>query len=672
MSMIYHPATGIDIGDPEILPLDGKKLPSRAEVAAAASTMILSASGWRKVFAAHAEGDEVASWAASPTPDDSFSPRISSADAVIAALAAKAFGDFILSQGRAASTHESAPHAVSGHAASGHHAESGRPAVLLGIDSRPTGPAIADIFARVLIGMGIEPRYCFIIAAPEIMAFAGTAGRLPAGDQRRIEGFAYISASHNPPGHNGVKFGLATGGVINAAQIAPLVAAFKASVAGEDPAGEALRLVSAADENAVALCFEACASWKRQAISAYTLFTHEVITGESTLEDQAAFLDQLAETCARRPLGIVAELNGSARALSIDRDFFEGLSIKAKFFNDQPRLFGHRIVPEGASLNLCMRLLGEIHERDPSFQLGYVPDCDGDRGNLVFFDKAQGKARILEAQEVFSLSCLAELAGLARAGRTDKLAVVVNDATSMRIERIAGRFGAAVFRAETGEANVVNLAESLRGAGWTVRILGEGSNGGTITHPSRVRDPLSTLGAMIRLLRLPDWPGSPSLFRLWLRACGDEASFSPDYDLADVIATLPAWATTSVFEDRAALRVATADKVVLKTRYRDIFLSEWETRRKELGAKYGIAGWKAFATLGIAECEVDEDFAASGSGGLRIQFLDQAGEPKAFIWMRGSGTEPVFRIMADIDGGSPNDEEYFLSWHAAMVRAADR
>lgn len=667
MSMIYHPATGIDIGDPEILPLDGEKLPSRAEVAAAAATMILSASGWRKVFAAHAEGDEVASWASSPTPDDSLSPRISPADAVIAALAAKAFGDFILGQGRAA-----AAHAAPGRVASGRQPGPGRPAVLLGIDARPTGPALADIFARVLIGMGIEPRYCFIIAAPEIMAFAGASGKLPADDPRRVEGFAYISASHNPPGHNGVKFGLATGGVISAAQIAPLAAAFKASVAGENPAGEAFRLVAAADKEQIALCYEACASWKRQAISAYTLFTHEVITGESALEDQAAFLDQLAEACARRPLGIVAELNGSARALSIDRDFFEGLSIRAKFFNDQPRLFGHRIVPEGASLNLCVRLLGEAHERDPSFQLGYVPDCDGDRGNLVFFDKAQGRARILEAQEVFSLSCLAELAGLVRAGHAEKLAVVVNDATSMRIERIAGRFGAAVFRAETGEANVVNLAESLRGQGWTVRILGEGSNGGTITHPSRVRDPLSTLGAMIRLLRLLDWPGSPSLFRLWLRACGDEASFSPDYDLADVIATLPAWATTSVFEDRAALRVATADKAALKAKYRDIFLAEWEARRKELGAKYGIAGWKAFATLGITECEVGEDFAASGSGGLRIQFLDQAGEPKAFIWMRGSGTEPVFRIMADIDGGSPADEEYFLSWHAAMVRAADR
>jgi len=28
--------------------------------------------------------------------------------------------------------------------------------------------------------------------------------------------------------------------------------------------------------------------------------------------------------------------------------------------------------------------------------------------------------------------------------------------------------------------------------------------------------------------------------------------------------------------------------------------------------------------------------------------------------------------MADIEGGGPEDEEYLLSWHRDMVRAADR
>ncbi|HWR12870.1 MAG TPA: hypothetical protein VN445_13685 [Rectinemataceae bacterium] len=689
MSMIYHPATGIDVGDPDSLPLEAGKLPSRDAVIQAASTLILSASGWRKVFAAPRAGDERASWSAGEAPDDSLSIHISPADTVLAALMARTFGDFILRQPAEGAKSSSA--AVEGVAAGIAPQGGSRPSVLLGIDSRPTGPAIADVFARVLLGMGIGVRYCFIVAAPEIMAFAGKAGRLSADAPDRIAGFAYISASHNPPGHNGVKFGLGTGGVLNASQIAPLIAEMKAAIEAPDPSKEAYGLLAAAKTDAVAVCFEECGAWKRQAVSAYTLFTHEVVTGETGMEGQADCLDQLAEACEKRPLGIVAELNGSARSLSIDRDFFEGLSIRTKSFNDQPRLFGHRIVPEGASLSLCTRLVGEAHAIDPAFQLGYVPDCDGDRGNLVFYDKAQGKARILEAQEVFSLSCLTELAALSRAsiakaslaksnsaeaqagaGALEKVAVVVNDATSMRIERIAGLFGASVFRSETGEANVVNLAEDLRQKGWTVRILGEGSNGGTITHPSRVRDPLSTLGAMIRLLRLPDLPGAPSLFRLWLDACGKGSDYADDYDLADVIATLPAWVSTSVFEDRAALRVKASDKVVLKTGYRDLFLAEWEKRKAELERRFGIASWRAFASNGTAEKEIGEDFAASGQGGLRIVFSTSVGSQKAFLWMRGSGTEPVFRIMADIEGGDRDDEEYFLSWHAGMVRGADR
>jgi hypothetical protein len=63
-----------------------------------------------------------------------------------------------------------------------------------------------------------------------------------------------------------------------------------------------------------------------------------------------------------------------------------------------------------------------------------------------------------------------------------------------------------------------------------VRILGEGSNGGTITHPSKVRDPLSTLGAMIRLLRGGDKADSPGLFRRWLEASGQDGAYKADFD----------------------------------------------------------------------------------------------------------------------------------------------
>jgi phosphoglucomutase len=117
--------------------------------------------------------------------------------------------------------------------------------------------------------------------------------------------------------------------------------------------------------------------------------------------------------------------------------------------------------------------------------------------------------------------------------------------------------------------------------------------------------------------------------------------------------------------------VKSDDQAALKARYATVFEREWETRRSEIEKRFGIVSWKALATKGQAEEEVGTDFAASGRGGLRIVFSDSRNENRAFLWMRGSGTESVFRIMADVEGGTAEDEAYFLSWHESMVRGSD-
>jgi phosphoglucomutase len=665
MPKITDPGTGFLVGDPDIVPLSADSLPSAAEVGTAASRLILSASGWRKVFAA--DGDE-----------ESDSGAVSGADIVLAGAAAIAFAGLLRSRSRLAS-----------------------PALLVGIDSRPTGPAIADAMIRVFLALGLSPRYLFIVAAPEIMAYAraapaGGLKRREPGAEARPEGFCYVSASHNPRGHNGIKFGLSDGGVLGAADSGALIEAYRALLADGRLAARVMALMEAVEARDVARVYSGCLGWKRRSISAYTLFAHEVISGTEDLRRQEELFDRMAEAAEQRPVGVVAELNGSARCVSIDRDFLAGLGVRVRAVNDRPRDFAHRIVPEGQSLADAMRELEAAAAKDPAFVAAYVPDCDGDRGNLVVLGRG-GSARPAEAQEVFALCCAAELSQLVRDGRLsydesgnarEKAALVVNDATSMRINAIARAFDVDVFRAETGEANVVGLANSLREKGYIVRILGEGSNGGNITYPSAVRDPLSTLGALLKFLLLrgkadargregPSDSGGDGLFDIWLRRssavkAGRGRAYDANFGIDDILESLPAFATTSVFEARAALRVRSADQAALKARYAAIFAREWEERRKELASRFGVASWEAFASRGQEETRVGADFAASGSGGLRIAFADQAGVPRAFLWMRGSGTEPVFRVMADVEGGGAADEEYFLAWHAAMVREADR
>jgi phosphoglucomutase len=641
-------ATGFFIGDTDAIPLSGS-LPSPAEVEKAFSPLILSASGWRKVFAR--SGDE-----------EDANADIGDANRVIAAHMADVFASYVLN--RAAETGSAGA----------------KPALALGLDTRPTGADIADVMCRVFIARGIDVHHVFIASAPEIMAFA-----------RGIGAFAYISASHNPIAHNGVKFGLADGGVLPGTEVAPLIDALRAACASPDAARRASQLISACPKAKLDAVYASITAEKAKSLNAYRSFTREVLSGESGSAKQDDFFRIIETAVAEQkakgtPVSLAVDFNGSARTVSIDRAFFESCGIALSGMNEKPRQIAHRIVPEGESLSYCAREIERLRSQGTSkaernAALGYVPDCDGDRGNIVFWNERTKRAEILEAQEVFALSVIAEFTHLVYLGKTSvtpgkkakpPVAIAVNDPTSMRVEAIAEAFGATVARAEVGEANVVNLARRLRDEGNIVRILGEGSNGGNITHPAAVRDPLNTVFALLKMLVITDTSERPGLFHIWCSLSGQESKYRDGFTLADIMETLPPFATTSVFEKDAMLKVTTTDHAVLKRSFQKVFLREWDIKKSILRANYGFESWIAIANNGMNQTEGLSDFGASGKGGLKILFRDSGGKPAAYIWMRGSGTEPVFRILADARGGDVRTERYLLGWLTEMVLEADR
>jgi phosphoglucomutase len=292
-----------------------------------------------------------------------------------------------------------------------------------------------------------------------------------------------------------------------------------------------------------------------------------------------------------------------------------------------------------------------------------------------------GTTRPLVAQEVFALSVVAELAHLAWVNGgvvPPKTGVAVNDATSMRVDAIAQIFNARTFHAEVGEAHVVGLARKLRKTGWTIRILGEGAAGGNITHPSAVRDPLATVMAIVKLLAIRCVPARDStkggLYKLWCKLSGQP--YREDFTLSDIIASLPPFVTTSTYEPDAILRIKTEDHTLLKKHYQRIFEREWATHKDTLAAKYSIVAYEAWAYKGDEVIRSCRDFSDAGRGGLRIMFYRNRrdgndGPAFGFIWMRGSGTEKAFRIMADIQGHDTVAEREFLAWQAQMVLEAD-
>jgi phosphoglucomutase len=338
-------------------------------------------------------------------------------------------------------------------------------------------------------------------------------------------------------------------------------------------------------------------------------------------------------------------MNGSARCLSIDRDWFTALGYDFTAINNEAGRIVHGILPEGENLSALAAEVERIAKKSGSaaLVLGYMPDCDGDRGNIVFWDEKAKKARVLEAQEVFALAVMGVLQEqAANGGEGQKRAVVVNGPTSMRIDRIAERFGAAVFRAEVGEANVVNLARETRSEGWGVAILGDGSTGGTILHPQAVRDPLATVTVLLKLL------------------AGDSSA----------IAALPPFSTTPVDEARAKLHICETDHAALKHRYQKLFETRWPTLRE----RYGFTAYKAVTYNGTNSQDCTADFSQSGRGGLKVLFYG-SGDPErevAFIWGRGSGTEPLFRVMADVAGGNSRMEHELLEVQRELLEMSDK
>ena len=585
--------------------------------------MILSASGWRKVFAK--SGDE----------NDTGS-TIGEANSFLSLLATESFAEFIIDR-----TGEREPR------------------VVVARDTRPTGEQIVQNAIKALVVGGVRPVYLGVACAPEVMAAA-----------RKAEGFLYVSASHNPIGHNGLKFGFADGGVLSKEDAAKLIASFAAKCECEGAEERALGIAIEAEQKHkgdIEKVYADAKKNKAQSLATYAKFTKTVITGCNRKAEQQKVLSRIKRALQQSPLAVVCDLNGSSRGTSIDAGLFREVGVELLPFNADK--IAHGIIPEGDNLIPLANKVEQLQrEGKKAAILGFMCDCDGDRGNTVFWD---GKAaRPIEAQEGFALCVMAQLCYQIWRGKdAGNLAVVVNCATSMRLDAICHALGAAVFRCEVGEANVVNLARQKRAEGFNVKILGEGSNGGNITWPSAVRDPLSTVFALVKLLTLRDEKGKMGLYHLWLERSGQESRYKADFTLADVLDSLPKYTTTGVSEERASMHISGEAKTTLKVRFRECFLRSWEEHKEELAREMGIASFGCFLTNGTVEVAATEDW-DNGTGGLKLKFADGAGEDVAFMWLRPSGTENVLRLLCDVKGDEPAIEHKLLEWERELITDA--
>jgi len=550
--------------------------------------------------------------------------------------------------------------------------------IILARDARPTGENIEKIVYVAFREhekekkQGMKIRSIGIAPIPEVISYSAS----------RNSAFFYISASHNPIGYNGFKFGVK--GVLEKKEALEVMWGFRGILLfgkdGMDEQKSENQVMGVYAHTAVAppesfliplkkhikdalnLPLEKIEikKAKEEAFKAYKNHIKIVASGRKSLIEANDFFNLLKAEInifsPIRPIYIACDFNGSARAKSIDLKLLKQLGIKFIPFHNEAGKIAHEIIPEGRNLDyLCEKLQDICREKkEKGIFFGYMPDCDGDRGNIVYIDD-EGNSQIIKSQEVFALAIIAEILHAKQNKNVNNLAVVANGPTSMLLEEIAERFGFVVFRAEVGEANVVNLAKAKEQEGYSVRLLGEGSNGGCIISPSVVRDPLCTIFALLKF------------FLLKLNVSGKPLS-----SFSQLIQSLPRYQTTPVAEKRAILQICIEHVSSFRKDLQKVFLKEWNERRFSLFEKYDFASYKAFSYVGIETTEVTSDFSQTKEGGFKIVFYNSQGKAVAFIWMRQSGTEPVFRLMADIKSNNEEDEKALLHWEREMVEIAKK
>ena len=585
----------------------------------ASNEMILSASGWRGLF--NAEDSE-----------ESSSECLAPSYEVLTAIAAKVFLSFLKS----------------------HYPNVKK--IVLARDGRPTGENIEKIafFSLQDDKNDFETQVLGIAPIPETMSFA----------RDENAAFFYISASHNPIGYNGFKFGIGSEGVLPSNEAKLLIQSFKETIKKcsiplyMDIAQKAKRMENIENDE-----------YKKASLSAYFNNTMEIVSASSSKTEAMSFFESCKKESTNlqkeTPIYVVCDFNGSARAASIDRHFFEKLGVEFLPFNDVAGKIVHGIIPEGENLSSACKMLEALYEikGGRGIFLGYMPDCDGDRGNVVYIDG--GVARILKSQQVFALAVVAEVLHAKLDGKDD-LAVVANGPTSMLLDELSSLLSFKLVRSEVGEANVVALANEMSEQGFVARVLGEGSNGGCIIPPSLVRDPMNTLFALLKFF-LVKYDGL-SLFNHWLKARNEKVC--EHFSFSDIVASLPCYSTTPVASERAILRCKIEDYKAFRTAFQKVFLSEWQGMCEDLKKSYGILSYKAFGYVGKETVELTDDFSLTDRGGFKVIFYGENDERKAFIWMRASGTEPVFRIMADVKYAGEDDEIVFVEWEKKMILAS--
>lgn len=325
-------------------------------------------------------------------------------------------------------------------AAFGEYVGPGR--VLVGRDTRPTGPMLEQAVVAGLLSVGCQPMLVDVVPTPTVQMLV---------QDLSARGGIVITASHNPVEWNALKFIGPSGIFLNYTEAAELLDVYNQPTRKYAPETQYRNIRTLSNP------FEA---HSRRIFDAVDL-----------------------ELIRRKKFRVAVDCCNGAGAYHA-RKFLENLGCEVfTVFDEKDGIFRRGLEPVAENLTALSETI-----RANQCDIGFAQDPDADRITIV---NAQGQpigeqlSVVLAAEHI-----LAQTPG----------PVVVNIDTTKSIDDVAAKYGAQVVRSKVGEINVTTEMLKLNAV-----IGGEGGSGGVIwPKVHHCRDSFTGMALLLELLATRD------------------------------------------------------------------------------------------------------------------------------------------------------------------------
>ncbi|MFC1790342.1 hypothetical protein ACFLZP_02560 [Patescibacteria group bacterium] len=317
--------------------------------------------------------------------------------------------------------------------------------IFIGRDTRKSGEIISSLASQVFVSLGFKMVDLGIIPTPILQSY--TQKRLPTGA-------LMITASHNPSEYNGLKFLQSSGIIFSEEQVKKLFHIY-----------QGLKNIPS-----LKLSFK----------------TTPVFSLEKPIQ---MHFDKILskiniQAIKQRKFKVVVDA-GNGVGSFLNKFFLESLGCQVKeLYSQKDGIFRRGIEPKEENLAVLKRAVLE-NKAD----LGFAQDGDGDRLAVIDSD-----GKFISGDDSFAI--LAKHFLKIRQIKTKR--IVVNTATSRKIDEVVKKYQGIVYKTPVGEVNVVNKALAV-GA----EIAGETSCSGTIwLDVCPGRDSFSAMALILESLAL--------------------------------------------------------------------------------------------------------------------------------------------------------------------------